>query len=138
MYFKWKDEFSVNVGELDRQHRKLFEIGGRISDLVMADDGFDHYDEIVGILAELADYAVYHFDQEEILMEQYGYPELESHKIEHMFFRKKLQKIESKDLDNMQREAVIELITFISDWIAGHILKTDAKYGAFFNSHGLR
>jgi hemerythrin len=134
MYFDWKDSYKVNVEEIDKQHRRLFEIGRKIADLVLINDDFDHYDEIMVILGELKDYTIYHFDQEEKLMERYGYDDLERHKIEHLFVVKKLQKLENKDIDEAQREAVLELIGFISDWIAGHILKTDMNYKDFFSS----
>jgi hemerythrin len=137
MYFDWKEEYSVNVSEIDEQHKKLFEIGGRIYDLVQADDEFDHYDEILTILEELKNYTIFHFDFEENLMKQYGYEEVDTHKFEHVFLIKKLQKLNNEDIDTKQKKVKIELITFIADWIAGHILKTDMKYKEFFNSKGL-
>lgn len=137
MYFGWKDMYSVNVHEIDKQHKKLFEIGGRISDLVLADDNYDHYDEIMTILDELKEYTVYHFQYEEKLMEEYSYHEMDAHRIEHLFLLKKLQRLQKKDIDIQQKEAVVELITFISDWIAEHILKSDMKYKVHFNNHGL-
>ena len=137
MYFGWKDMYSVNVTEIDKQHKKLFEIGGKIADLVLANDDFDHFDKILVILEELKEYTIYHFDYEEKLMERYGFKEADTHKIEHIFLIKKLQRLEKKDIDSRQKEAVVELITFISDWIAGHILETDMKYKDFFNSQGL-
>lgn len=137
MYFRWKDTYSVNVTEIDKQHRRLFEIGGRVSDLVLANDKYDHFDEIMIILQELKEYAIYHFKYEETLMEKYGFKETDLHKMEHAFFSKKLQRLENKDIDENQKQAVIELITFVSDWIAGHILKSDMKYKEHFNSKGL-
>lgn len=137
MYFKWKDNYNVDVKEIDKQHNKLFEIGTRISELVLANDDFDHYDEIMAILQELKEYTIYHFGYEEKLMKQYGYKDLDTHKIEHLFVIKKLQKLGSKDIDEEQKEAVMELIGFISDWISGHILKTDMQYKELFKSQGL-
>jgi hemerythrin len=137
MYFEWKDIYSVNVAEIDKQHKKLFKIGEKISDLVLANDEFDHYDEIMDILQELKEYTLYHFGYEEKLMEQYGYKETDPHKIEHIFLIKKLEKLQKKDIDTKQKEAVIELIAFISDWIAGHILKTDMRYKVYLNEKGV-
>lgn len=138
MYFEWKQIYSVNVSEIDKQHKRLFEIGKQISDLVLARDDYDHYDEIMTILQELKVYTLSHFEYEEKLMEQYGFKEADSHKIEHIFLVKRLDRLQKKDIDTKQKEAVIELITFISDWIAGHILKTDMRYKEFFNEKGIR
>ena len=123
----------VDVTEIDKQHKELFRIGGKIAELVMLKDEYDHFDEIMAILAELRDYTIYHFQFEEKLMNKYGYSELDHHKIEHLFLTKKIEKFESQDIDEKQGEAIIELVRFISDWIAGHILKTDMKYKEFFN-----
>lgn len=131
--FEWKDTYSVNVPEIDKQHRELFRIGGEIADLVLVKDDYDHFDEIMTILKQLKDYTIYHFNYEEKLMEKYGYEGTDFHKIEHLFLTKKIEKFEEQDLDQKQSEAVVELVAFISDWICGHILKTDMKYKDFFN-----
>ncbi|SHI58164.1 bacteriohemerythrin [Lutispora thermophila] len=131
--FEWKDAYKVNVPEIDKQHRELFRIGREIADLVDAKDDYDHFDEIMAILKQLKDYTFYHFQYEEKLMEKYGYEGTDLHKIEHLFLTKKIEKFEEEDLDEKQGEAVVELVNFISDWICGHILKTDMKYKDFFN-----
>ena len=136
MYFEWKDTYSVNVEKIVEQHKKLFEIGGRITDLVMVKDGFDHYDEIMDILQELTEYTIYHFNFEERLMEKYGYEGLDSHRIEHIFFMKKIEKVREKDIDSKQSEISIDLVAFVSDWITSHILTTDMKYRNYFNEKG--
>ena len=131
--FEWKDEYGVNVPEIDKQHRELFRIGRKIAELVMLEDDDDHFDEIMTILAELKDYTMYHFRFEENLMGKYGYSDIDRHKIEHLFLTRKIEKFESQDIDERQSEAINELVRFISDWISGHILKTDMKYREFFN-----
>lgn len=137
MLFRWRDEFSTNLKDIDEQHKKLFEIGGRLYDIAALSDEYDHYDEIIKILDELKDYTVYHFGFEEKLMGDYGYPDFDLHKIEHDFFMKKIKKIESKDLEGNQSEATMEIIKFVADWIAAHILKTDKQYEDFFNEKGI-
>jgi hemerythrin len=137
MYFKWKNEYSVNVAEIDEQHKKLFQIGSRINDLAFADDEYDHYDEILSILKELKDYTQYHFNHEEKMMEKYGYERKDSHKFEHYFVIKKIEKFENSDIDENQKDTVVDLVAFISDWISSHILKEDMQYKNFFNSKGI-
>lgn len=138
MAFKWRDSFSVNVTDIDNQHKRLFEIGSRVYDLASLNDDYDHYDEIMEILAELKDYTAYHFDYEEKLMAKYGYGDLESQQIEHSFFIKKLDRIGKKDIDGQQNETMIEMVNFVSNWISDHILKSDMSYKDFFNGRGVR
>lgn len=137
MYFEWKDSYSVNVDKINEQHKKMFEIGGRVSDLVLAKDGFDHYDEIMDILQELTEYTIYHFNFEERLMEKYGYEDLEAHRMEHVFFIKKIERFRKKDIDAEQDKVSVDLIAFVSDWITGHILSTDMKYKDYLNGKGV-
>ena len=137
MQIKWKDEYSVNIAEIDKQHKKLFELAERVYTMANLDDDYDDYDEIMDVLKELKDYTVYHFGYEEQLMDKYGYERTEAHKIEHHFVVKKIQKFESRDVDDMQKETILDLLAFVSDWIAGHILKEDMAYKEFFNSHGI-
>ncbi len=124
----WKDEYSVGIPEIDKQHKKLFEIGERIYYTASVDDGYDHYDEIRKFLDELADYTDFHFKYEEDLLSRYHYPELESQEIQHVFFVKKLKKLIAKDLEKGQYETILEIVGFVADWIGGHILKSDFAY----------
>jgi hemerythrin len=137
MMFEWKNEYSVQIAEIDKQHKRLFNIGARINDLVYAKDEFDHYDEIMTVMNELLDYTEYHFNYEEKLMEEYQYENFETQKFEHFFLLKKIRKMLDADVDRKQGEAVLNLAAFISDWITNHILKEDMKYREFFNSKGV-
>ncbi|MGI6669441.1 MAG: bacteriohemerythrin [Acetivibrionales bacterium] len=138
MYFKWKDEYNTGIKEIDDQHRRLFEIGGRIYDLANANDAYDHYDEIMAVLEELKAYTVYHFGYEEKLMERFGYEHYETHKFQHYFAVRKIQKFEEEDVDENQSEIIMKIVAFISDWISNHILKEDMKYKDLFISKGVR
>jgi hemerythrin len=137
MLFKWKDGFSCNIEEIDQQHKKLFEIGSRLNSIVSLQDGYDHYDEIMEVLGELKDYTVYHFDYEEALLRKYGYEDLEVHEIEHKMFVEKLMKIYKKDIDGNQQKVTLDVLMFVADWIAAHILKTDMQYTGFLNTKGI-
>lgn len=138
MYFEWMDEYSVNVAAIDKQHRKMFEIGEKIYNLVLLKDRFGNYDKIAEIFEELKLYTLYHFEFEEKLMEKCNFEDIESHRLEHVFMIKKLQRIEKKGIDSNQKEATVDLITFVSDWIAEHILKTDMRYKPFLAEKGVK
>lgn len=128
MAFEWKNGYSVGIAEIDKQHKKLFEIGNRIYETAQLQDNIDHFDEIVAILDELKHYAQYHFAYEEELMEKCNFADLETHKIEHYFFTKKIQKVNLEELDSAQDQALMKLLDFTASWITEHILNTDKKY----------
>lgn len=133
MYFIWKDAYCVNIREIDKQHKRMFEIGRQIADLVLSKETPGRNDEILDILRKLRDYTIYHFGYEESIMEQFGYMEFDLHKTEHVFLAKKLQRLQNKESELNQKIATAELIAFVSDWICDHILKSDMRYKEFFN-----
>ena len=128
MLFKWKDDFNTGINEIDLQHRKLFKLGSEIYVLATLKDGLDHYDEIIKILDELKDYAVYHFDFEEKYMSSKNFSDLDEHKKLHSAFIDKISSIESKDIDDKQKTVLLQLLDFTANWIGSHILKEDFKY----------
>ena len=135
--FKWQDTFSCGIPEIDKQHRKLFEIGSRIYETATLNDDFDHYDELTQSLEELVEYTKYHFSYEEDLMMKCNYSDYAIHKIEHDFFIKKVQKLAGRDLEAEQNQTMTDMVSFVADWVAGHILDTDMKYKACLISNGV-
>jgi len=129
MYFEWKDNYELGVKEVDDQHRKLFEIGKKLSDLIQSADALTNYELVEQILIELKDYAMEHFSNEEKFMKEHGYTDLVSHAMEHAFLRKKLMKIDK--LKEPSHKTLVELVSFVSDWISQHILITDMKMRNF-------
>lgn len=135
--FRWKEDYSCNIAEIDIQHKKLFELGEKIYDIVSIKDGFDHYDKIMNALLELQKYAIYHFEYEEKLMKQYEFPELENQKKEHREFVDSVIKLGKKDIDENQHKISMDILLFIANWIEKHILKSDMGYKEFLNSKGV-
>jgi hemerythrin len=135
--FKWKEGFSVNVQNIDDQHKELFRLGTELYTLVSSKDGIDHYDEIMKVIDSLAKYTVYHFEYEEGVMRDNNYIELEEHKKQHDAFVAKINSIKSEDVDMRQRKIGMDLIVFIANWIEKHILITDMKYKEYLNEMGV-
>ena len=135
--FKWKEDFSVNIKTIDEQHQELFRIGNSLYNIISIKDGIDRYDEIMKELYEMKDYAIYHFDYEEKLMAENGYPDFENHKRQHDIFIDKVQSIDELDIDEKQKKIGMELVIFIADWIENHILKSDMEYKDFLNNKGI-
>lgn len=133
--FDWNESFSVKIGVIDEQHRKLFEIGESINELLKDYDNTDTYDEIMTLIGELLSYTKYHFEEEEKLLLAYGYPDLDEHVKEHEKFVSYLENLDEDEIDENQKEVLTELIKFIATWIFKHINNTDFKYSDFLNKH---
>ena len=131
--FDWKPEYNLNITEIDKQHKRLFELAGQLYEIAKAKDEFDYYDDINRIFEELRDYTVYHFGYEEKLLEQYGFDSHEAkiHKLEHGGFVNKMIQVGKQDLDKNERKILLDIIMFTVNWIEKHILDTDKKFGNF-------
>ena len=129
--FDWNETFSVKIAEIDDQHKKLFEIGENINQLLKDHDGIDSFDEIMDLIADLLSYTKYHFEEEEILLVAHNYPELEAHVDEHNKFIDYLENLDEDEIDENQKQVLAELIKFIATWIFKHINNTDFKYSQF-------
>lgn len=134
MSFKWKEEYCLNIEEIDIQHKKLLEIGEKVYDIAMLDDGYDHYDEIMTVLDELLEYTEYHFGYEEKMLKEKNYKELHDQEEEHYYYIYKIKSIASReDIDDNQRKTILEILDFLSQWITNHIMVSDRKYADYLN-----
>jgi hemerythrin-like metal-binding protein len=130
----WRDTFSVQVPSIDEQHKKLVEL---INDLYNKFyEGIDNQ-YLETLFSELEKYAVYHFDYEERFMELYGFKGYKEHKQEHESFKKKIGDYK-QSLDAGKTKDIIDLVTFLKDWLLKHIMGTDQKYAPLFQEKGLR
>lgn len=135
--FEWKEEYSLNIEEIDKQHKKLLEIGREAYDIAVIDDGYDRYDEIMTIIDALLDYTKYHFEYEEKMLKEYNYSHLHDQEEAHGFYVYKMKEVASRDeeeIDDNQRKVVLEIIDFLSEWISTHINIEDRKYALFLKT----
>ncbi|QOR35286.1 hemerythrin family protein [Clostridium sp. 'deep sea'] len=130
--FEWKNEYSVGVDVIDQQHQKLFEIGRKIHKLLVTYSGQDSFNTISNLIGELSNYTAYHFQTEEELFNKYNYPDTESHIKEHQYFIDYLNSLNLGVIDDNQKDAIMDLLKFISKWIFRHINSTDFQYRDFF------
>ena len=81
--FKWKNDFSVGIKELDDQHKSFFEILNRLGEAAGGNKGMD----VVGpVLQELKEYSRHHFTEEENWLKVIGFPGLPHQMKQHAFF----------------------------------------------------
>lgn len=132
MAIRWNDSFSVNVKEIDDQHRKFIEV----LNTFLGSMGSKDRSFIRRTLRELADYTQYHFSTEERYMDLFHYPEYARHKKEHEDFLGKVTRFQ-KEWENGKVTISFEIMKFLEDWTKDHILDSDRKFGPFFNQNQL-
>ncbi len=121
---EWSDKLSVNIEEIDAQHKKLIDLINKLNDAWKED--FKRED-VRSVFMELIEYTKYHFTSEEKYMEENNYPDLEAHKKQHQSFVNKLNKLQSKCSFN-SKEAYTDLLSFLSNWVVVHIMHSDQEY----------
>ncbi|MGL6016747.1 MAG: bacteriohemerythrin [Selenomonadaceae bacterium] len=122
---QWKDDYCTGIAPIDEQHKELFSIANRIYDLLKNDLIPDKYDSIVAIIGELQSYTRYHFKTEEDYMQRINYRRFLSQKAAHNEFLAKMDAIDLGKIDNSQNQYLIEILDFVLDWLASHIVKAD-------------
>lgn len=130
---EWKPDYSVNIESIDSQHQALVSIIGRLRGAML--EGKTR--QIVApLFTAMNRYAKYHFEYEEQLLEDNGYPDLESHRNEHAKLVEELKDLESKYV-NGTLHAGAPLMHFLRTWLLDHIGGHDQAYAAFLNERGI-
>lgn len=130
---QWNDSYNVGVARFDHQHRQLVDMINQLS----SSPTVDVQSEIISeLLSQLTKYASDHFEAEEVLLQEHGFPSLSGHKESHRLFR---QKIAGFCVDSMQYKQGVpaELLEYMRDWLINHILGTDMEYSTFLNERGV-
>lgn len=130
----WSDEFSVDIQEIDEQHKKLV---GLINELYAALASKDQGTKVEAILDELVDYTRTHFAVEECLLRLFEYDEYDEHKAMHDKIVARVLQFQSQ-FKAGDRKVGMELLYFLKDWLMDHIQKVDKRYAPHLTSRGVR
>ncbi len=122
----WKDEYSVGVQSLDDDHRKLLNLINKLQTAVHYQTG-DVFEKEA--LDEVIAYTKYHFEREEKLMEEAGYPDLDAHRKIHQRMIAKVDEF-VKEYETKGHEVLEEVAAYLKDWLVDHINGTDQEYSA--------
>lgn len=129
----WTEEFSVGVARLDDQHKRLIAMVNR---LLASPEARADSETISDLLGNMTSYAREHFQTEEELMRQHGYPQLEEQIAQHRAFRKKT--VDFCTATTIGVDAVPDtMLNYLREWLVQHILTCDMSYRPFFQEKGL-
>ena len=123
--FIWGPVFETGLTEVDIQHHRLVELINEYGDHVARSPDLQ-LEEIERLFVALADYAHYHFEEEETLMSECGLSEhyVTAHREQHAHFLAQVRQFFSSMVPN-DRDGQRRLLMFLVHWLAYHILGTD-------------
>lgn len=123
---EWQEKFSVNVDDMDQHHRKFLGYLNKLQPALAADDPGKKLGEAIFALIE---YARFHFSEEEKLLKEIQYPDLEAQISQHNFFNSEICIMcEQFNRGELPGQSVV---AFIRDWFLNHIMQEDRNYGRF-------
>jgi hemerythrin len=129
---EWTQDMAVGVVEIDSQHRALFE---HLNRLVQAMSQGEAKKEIGQTLDFLSRYAQSHFATEEQYMTQYGYPSLETHRLQHRTFVREFSTWMAEfQAKGASVTLALDVHHRVTDWLVNHITRTDKLLGKFLQS----
>ena len=123
----WDDTLSVQIQEIDEDHRRLVELFNILNHSVEKGDASNY---IEAVMEELISCTAWHFRHEERLMLKYGYEDFEEHKAEHQELIESARELQQKILQG-GKPVSNEDIEFLERWLVGHILSVDMDLGSY-------
>lgn len=121
---EWSDNLVFGLETIDSQHKQLFELAATFS-------GNGDQIRVMKTLVILCDYVKNHFREEEELLRDCAYPNLETHMDLHRQFKDMVIQLlgEAKNLTLDQIAAQVQYL--INGWFYNHILHVDTEYVPF-------
>lgn len=124
--FEWDDKYSVDIPQMDAQHRQIIEL---LDDFRKCADSSERDLLIPAALETVNRYAQLHLRREELMLRTRGYPRLAEHAAEHSVY---LEKVASFQAQLDRRDIGFRITNFLTEWWRFHILNSDQKYARFF------
>lgn len=134
---KWDEGFSVGVKEMDDQHKKLFDVINHVYTALQGRNIHSSKGLLGESLDEMAAYTKVHFEAEEKLMREHGYPEYEAHKNEHDHFTLTVMDFKRR-YDGGDTMLTAKMLASLVTWLDTHLNSTDKRYTPYFHERNIR
>lgn len=134
-YLAWDNtRHSIGIPSIDREHREIVDQVNRIGEAINANRDND---VLATLMNELVVLAQRHFEYEERLMNDHGFPGLVEHAKEHRELLKRLGVLnESIQVSSPHKMELV--LAFITDWAELHLLEGEKILGDYLASKGIR
>ena len=129
MAIKWSPEYAIGVEIIDNQHKELF---NAVNNLLEACSQGKGKEEAGRILEFLENYVVEHFQTEEGIQKENGFPEYPEHKAAHEgFIRSFIELKKAFEKEGATLSFVVKINKIIIDWLIQHVTQVDKRLGIF-------
>ena len=126
-FLSWSEQYLIGNPVIDNEHRELFLLINQVhNDWVETQDR----EVIARALTRMVEYAERHFQHEEAIMAQAGYPSLDEHQRVHETLIEQIFKLHHEYAHRGLRFESGTL-KFLKTWLVGHILENDYQFRDF-------
>jgi hemerythrin-like metal-binding protein len=125
----WTPDLAVGHDKIDDQHRQLFKAANALAEAMWDGKGAEEVRKTVEFMAE---YAVFHFKDEEDVMLKNSYPGYAAQKQAHEKFLKDVSDLKTRfESTEVSSALAIEVLTNACNWFRDHIRQMDKPLGDF-------
>ncbi len=131
---KWSEDCSVGVPSIDEQHKQLVSLTNELFQAIIKDQG---QDVALDVLNQVAEFAKYHIDHEESLLQKYDYPRhrLQPHIAEH---RKLIHGVDKLIRESSTDHLDLKIYDFLRTWTTEHFNLLDKDFATFLQDKGAK
>ncbi len=132
---KGNQDPGADIAAIDEQHNKLISMINGLNEAVQSGIGKQ---VLAMILNGFINYFAVLFKTEERFMEQYHFPGLQSHCMEHRRFITQVENFQGMfDLELDPMVLSMDILSFLKEWVQYHVFMTDKEYGPFLDKMGV-
>ncbi|MGD9787620.1 MAG: bacteriohemerythrin [Sulfuricellaceae bacterium] len=124
---EWNDELNVGYGPMDHQHQQLVATVNALYDAMLEGRGMSLVDSTFN---DIVDHAVAHFQHEEKLMQESGYPDYAAHKHQHDQLMEEIVELR-RSFEAGESIFSTRVLQFLADWLTVHIKTDDKALGGY-------
>jgi hemerythrin len=133
-FLSWRPGYELGVRMIDSEHRFLFELINEFHDTHQA--GGDR-GEVLRVLTRLIAYAETHFQHEQALMADEGYPRLDHHLAAHDELVMAIFRL-NEGLEAGGANVDGKTLRFLQRWLVDHIVKEDLDFADYLRGKALK
>ncbi|WP_283745852.1 bacteriohemerythrin [Sideroxydans sp. CL21] len=126
----WTEQFNVGIEVIDQQHRKIVEYLNQLDDI---NSRVHSNMEIGNLINALIDHTIHHFNFEEKIQQEVGYPYIKAHQRLHVQFAKRLANFQTRFAEGEDISG--ELESYLTNWLLDHLKHDDTDYAELAKQH---